>query len=239
VGFLARFRRSGARAGDDLRERMLLVPAPESAAEPAGLQVLEEERELSFVVVADEAGRQVLPAFTSEDELRRWQPGGSRYVALQGKDLVEILARSEWDRMVIDGAGPDARVLTREDAARSLAPASYTVPAGTMMLVGQPADAPPDELVRGLRDACEREPAVSEAYLYQVAMPERDEPPHLTVGLRLATGADAEDASRIVQSLGQEVRPEAFGYAFLDFQLLDDDMLETARSAGLAVLEPR
>jgi SseB protein N-terminal domain len=93
----------------------LLVPLPD-VGRPPGVEVLSEAQELSFVVVSDEHGRSVLPAFTSEEALTRWKPEGSAYVALEGRVLLEVLAVSDWHRMVVDGADERWFAVTRADA---------------------------------------------------------------------------------------------------------------------------
>lgn len=234
MGFLDRVRKSSAHP-DDLLERILLVPTPDTGQEPRGLEVLEEDREISFVLLHDEEGLPVLPAFTSEDALLRWDPAGSRYVGLQGKALVEMLAGSDWDRIVVDTAGPKAVAITRSAARELLGAVSHSVPAGSTLLIGQPAQAPPDGFVSDLRRACEGEAAVAEAFLYQVGVLERDELPHLTIGLRLDAGVDEAEAGRIAQSIGRAADPQSWGYEFVDFQLLEGEMLDTVRSAATTI----
>jgi SseB protein N-terminal domain/SseB protein C-terminal domain len=234
MGFLDRLRRVGPRP-DDLFERVLLVPTPDTGEEPRGPEVLAEDREIAFVLVHDEDGLPVLPAFTSEDALLRWNPGGSRYVGLQGKALVEILAGSDWDRIVVDTAGPEAFAITRSAARELLGAVPFSVPAGSTLAIGQPAQAPPDGFVSDLRRACEDEAAVAEAFLYQLGVLERDELPHLTIGLRLDAGVDEEEAERIAQAIGHAADPQSWGYEFVDFQLLEGDMLDTVRSAATTI----
>lgn len=232
MGFLDRFR--GAKpAPDEVLRQELLVPVPDAGQR--GPEMLEEDREISFLVVEDEFGL-VLPAFTSEKALARWKPQGSAYVALQGKVLVEMLAESEWHRMVIDGADPAAFAITRSAALRLLGSTSNSVPAGSTFRIGQPAQRPPDGLVDVLRSACEREPTVEEAYLYQFQIVERDESPYMTVGLRLHPLVEEPEAGRIAQSIGGKVEPHEWGYEFLEIQLLDDQLLDAARSNGVVIL---
>ena len=72
-------------------------------------------------------------------------------MALEGKVLVELLAGSDCDRMVIDGAGPEPRAITRSAARKLIGAASYSIPGGSTFLIGQPAQTPPEGLV-GLRE---------------------------------------------------------------------------------------
>lgn len=187
------------------------------------------------MLVYDEDRLPVLPTFTSEGALLRWNPEGSRYVGLQGKALLEMLAGSDWDRIVVDPAGPDAFAITRSAARELLGAVPFSVPAGSTLAIGQPAQAPPDGFVSDLRRACEGEPAVAEAFLYQLGVLDRDEPPHLTIGLRLDARVDEGDGGRIAESIGRAIEPRSWGYEFVDFQLLDGDMLDTVRSTATAI----
>ena len=216
---------------------MLLVPTPDTGEEPRGFEVLDESQEISFVFVHDQDGLPVLPAFTSEDSLLRWKPEGSPYIGLQGKVLVKLLADSDWDRIVVDTADPRPFAITRAAARELLGAIRYTVAAGSTILIGQPAQSPPDGLVSALQRACEREPAVAEAFLYQLGILERDEMPHLTIGLRLDAGVDAESAEGLAQRIGDAIDPSSWGYEFVDFQPLEGDMLDTVRSATTAIFQ--
>ncbi len=236
MGFLDRLRRSGA-VPDDLLERFLLVPTPDTGEEPRGFHVLEEDREMSFVLVHDEDGLPVLPAFTSKEALQRWNPEGSRYVGLQGRALVEILARSDWDRIVVDTTDRSAFAIPRSAALELLGVAAYTQPAGSRMLVGQPARTPPHGLVTAVQRACANEPTVAEAFLYQVAILEQGNTPHLAIGLRVDARVDEEDRVRIAHSIGRAVDPQSWGYDFVDLEVLEDDMLNAVRSGATAIFQ--
>jgi hypothetical protein len=98
------------------------------------------------------------------------------------------------------------------------------------MLIGQPATPPPEGLTEALVRACAREPLVEAAYLFQMAIVESEEDPHLAVGLELDVPVEAPETSRIVQAIGDAIQPEQWGYEFLDFHLLSDEMLESVSS---------
>lgn len=119
VGLFDRLRRS-AGVPADLLERELLLLAPDSDEEAVGTQTLTEDRTFSVVSVTDCEGRKVLPAFTTEAALLRWRPEGSRYIGSPGKTVVEILARGDWDRMVVDTGSPTAFAMTPVEAAELL-----------------------------------------------------------------------------------------------------------------------
>jgi SseB protein N-terminal domain/SseB protein C-terminal domain len=232
VGFLDRFRESG-RSPDEILDGELLVPTADTGREP-GVETLDEDAEIPFIIVTDEYGLDVLPAFTSEQELDRWRPQGSPYVGLNGKDLVEILARSDLDRMIVDGAGRHPLALTRS-AAQELV-GVLPVPAGSAFRIGQPAEPPPTGLVQALRSACERQPEVREGYLFQLQIVERGEAPSLTVGLLLNESIDEADHERIGRALFDTLDPSDWGYEFLDVHFLSGELLDAARANGVELL---
>lgn len=230
MGFLDRFRQSSA-ATKRVMEQFLLVPRPDAGQE-SGFRVTEDGEELSFLVLADDQGLLVLPAFTSEQALARWKPEGSHYVALRGKVLVELLAGSEWDRMVVDGADVTAFAITRSDARRLAGVTHRWVPAESSVRIGHPAKPPPNELVEALLRACEHERLVLEAYLYQFQVVGVDESPYLTIGLRLRPSADTTDTDRVSRSITKQIEPARGGYEFVDLHILDEDLLDMVQANG-------
>ena len=235
MSFLDRLRRSGLDP-DEILEKVLLVPTADTGREP-GAGVLAEDTEIPFVVVPDDDGLLVLPAFTNEQALTRWIPQGSPYIALSGKVLVDILARSEFHRIVIDGADRHALAITRS-AAQELV-GVIPVPAGSTYRIGQPATPPPAGLADALRRACEREPAIREAYLYQFQIVGRDESPSMAVGLSLDESVDESESLRIAQSIFGDLDPNDWGYDFLDVHPLDGELLDAARANGVVILRRR
>jgi hypothetical protein len=238
MGFLDRLR-SREPTPDEILEGELLVATPYLDREPGVVEFAGEDRQISVVTVVDEAGLQVLPAFTSEEALARWKPEGSPYVALPAEVLIEILAGSEWDRMVVDGQDEHGFVVTRSAARQLVGVTARFVPEGSSFRIGLPAEPPPEGLVEALRTACEREPALAEAYLYQFQIVEEDESPYLAIGLRLEPAADPSEAARVARSITREVNPPAWGYEFLEIHPLDDELLEAARSNGIPILHRR
>ena len=220
MGFLDRLRRRSAL--DDVLAGELLVPIP-TLTGPPRVEVLEEDRQLEVVTVEDDAGRLVLPTFTSEAALNEWKPEGSPYMALPARLVVELLAVSDWDRIVVDGGGGHGFSITRVDA-RQLVRMSQlsSIPAGEVR-IGLPAEPPSEEMVEALRRACEAVPTLAEVYLYQWQLVERDEPPSLAVGFRLAENADPEGAAR---SLAGTIDSSAWGYEHLDYVPLEGELLE-------------
>jgi hypothetical protein len=150
--------------------------------------------------------------------------------------LVEMLAGSDFHRMVVDGADPTAFAITRS-AARSLTGAvALPLPARSTVRIGLPAQEPRRELVEALAGACRREATIREAYLYQFQIVERDEPPQLTVGLLLRSSSPQVELKRLATSIGGEVSPQAWGYESFDYHLLEGDLLSLVRSSEHVVL---
>lgn len=234
MGFSDRFR-ARDRHFEAILEKELLVPTLDTGQEP-GVDVLEEGREIPFVLVLDEDGNPVLPAFTSEAALARWIPERQAYIALQGNVLVEMLAGSDWDRMVVDGADRNAFAITRSAAQRLIGAVAHSVSADATFLIGQPADAPPDQIVSDLRVACKGNEAIAEAYLYQFQIVERDESPYLAVGLLLEPATSTDEFKRIAKSISDEVGFQEWGYEFVDFHPLEGELLDSARSSGSEIL---
>lgn len=218
---------------DDLLRCELLVPIPDTGRVEIGSRMLDEREELSFVVVEDDEGRTVLPAFTSELELTRWKPEGSPYIALVGRVLVEILAASDWDRIVVDGAGASPVAMTRSAARELVGVEVRSIAPGSSYLIGQPAEPPPDGLVEKLQSVCRRE-EISEAYLYQFQIVGEDMP-HLALGVLLERVADDSEVYAVIQALNAQIEPTRWGYEFLDLHPLTGELLDAARSNGIVI----
>ena len=110
-----------------------------------------------------------------------------------------------------------------------------SVPAGSTYAIGQPARTPPDGFVSNVVGACEGEAAVEEAFLFQFAWLERDEPPHLVIGVVLGAEVDRAEAGRIAQSILGAADPQSWGYEFVDLQFPEGQMLATVRSEAIAI----
>ena len=210
------------------------MPIPDTGAIEVGTRELEPDEDVAVVVVEDGEGRMVLPAFTSDEELARWKPQGSPYIALPGLAVIEMLAASEWDRIVIDGAGMDPIGMTRTAARELVGETGHSVAPGSTYLIGQPAIAPPRGLIEELREICAR-PEIAEAWLYQFQIVDDDEPPYLALGVLPAQTADEMGVEALVRSIGQQLRPRAWGYEFIELHPLADDLLDSARANGIPI----
>src|ERR687896_402581 len=104
-----------------------------------------------------------------------------------------------------------------------------SVSADTDMLIGAPADEPPEALVSTLREGARDHNDLRAAYLFQMMILAEGEEPHLTLGLDLD---DAADLARVADDLGgraMQVLPEG---SSLDVYPLPDDMV---RDVGQSV----
>lgn len=227
-------RLSRRRDPDDLLRTELLVPIPDTGALEVGRRVLEEAEDVTFVIVEDPEGRLVLPAFTSERELQRWKPQGGPYIGLEGRVLIEFLAASECDRIVIDGAGAEPIGMTREAARELVGVTTHSFSPGSEYRIGLPAKGPPDRLIDELRETCAR-PEIAEAWLYQFQFVNGDDPPYLALGVLPAPGADEAGVEALLQAVGPQLRPARWGYEFIELHPLADDLLDAARANGIPI----
>jgi hypothetical protein len=99
-----------------------------------------------------------------------------------------------------------------------------TVAADTDMLIGAPAEAPPESLVVALADGAARHPEIRSAYLFQMMILADGEEPHLTLGLVLDDHADVTAISNDLGGRAVEILPEG---SYLDVYPLPDDMAGT------------
>lgn len=223
MGLFRRRRTEGRGVADD---DLLLVPIEDSPEATEGWRVAEADETLAFLLIQDDDGLLVLPAFTNESELTRWNPEGSPYAGLYTRDLIDLLANSDWDRIVVDGAGDKPFAITRAEAIRRVGGLlDMTVREGTTMLIGDPADRPPAGMLDALREGCGQVPAIAETYVFQTFV-DGDEQPTLAVGLRFEGSPDPSEVRSVVQQLVERTEPTRWGYEHLDFQVLDDEMLE-------------
>jgi hypothetical protein len=229
VGLLRRFRRRPA--PHDLLGRELFIalpPTTDLSDEPnAPLP-----RELDIRVVEDDDGVRTMPVFTSEEALAPWIPEGSPYVALEGRVVLELFVASDCDHLHVHGADRDAYEISREGARSLLGVEPITLPAGAEVRIGQPAQPFPDALITSIRLACDGEPRIREAYLYQVEYAETAEPPHPAIGLVVIDGVSEAEFRDIGSSINAQLDLESAGYAFIDIGSLAGELLALVRTSG-------
>jgi SseB protein C-terminal domain/SseB protein N-terminal domain len=171
--------------------------------------------ELALVAREGRDGGLYIPAFTDRGRLERFS-GSNRSASVPLRDLapswpVEV-------SLVIDPGDPIELVLPGHDFRRIAGGdepgGEETVPAGTSVMIGDPAEEP-EAVLRAVAVACERRPEVIAAYRAQLHVDRAGERPHLAVGLvveapsedhgelrsevaRSATAAGAEQVSVVV-----------------------------------------
>ena len=144
-----------------------------------------------------EDGALFVPAFTSVDRLERFGDTGGTAVSL--KEMAEVWPEDV--ALVVNPGDPVELVVTGDDLRRAAQiPATdrharVAMPAGTSVLVGDPADEPV-AVLEAVGSACSNVPAVVEAYRAQIHFQRPGEQPHLAIALELDQPAAAEHAER-------------------------------------------
>ena len=155
-------------------------PAPDSA--PRRSQ--EGERFTPYVV--EQSGKMYLPVFDSLERLSSWIQREATYICMPAHALVRSIQSDVHLALNIGTPlwkefGPDEVQWLREGVEQAQ-PHATTVPAGTRILVGVPAQIP-DGLQTALRDCLRRNKEIRKAYLGQVHLVAPGEQPHLVVAL--------------------------------------------------------
>ncbi len=100
---------------DAVRDARLLIPLVaelgDAGTNDAGL-VIDKSQELSIVTVAGPDGRTVLPAFTSVDAMRAWDPA-ARPIPASGERVALAAAGEGTDLVVLDATSPTEIVIRR------------------------------------------------------------------------------------------------------------------------------
>jgi len=113
-----------------LHPERLLVPliaeAGDEGVGPYG-QKVDKTQELSIVTVAGPDGRSVLPAFTSVDAMRVWNPM-ARPIPIQASRIA-LAAAAEGTPLIVVDPGSDTQTVVRRPAFRALATGEEWVPA--------------------------------------------------------------------------------------------------------------
>jgi SseB protein C-terminal domain/SseB protein N-terminal domain len=152
--------------------------------------------ELSLAALEGRDGRRYIPAFTARSRLERFS-GSDRSASVPLRDLA-----AAWPAevsLVIDPGDPVELALPGEEfrrIARGEKPGGeQTVPAGTTVMIGDPAEEP-DGVLRAIAVACSKRPEVVAAYRAQLHVDRPGERPHLAIGLVLDATTGNRDALR-------------------------------------------
>jgi hypothetical protein len=109
-----------------------------------------------------------------------------------------------------------------------------SVPAGAEMLIGAPAEPPPERLVATLEEGAAGHPEIQSAYLFQMMILAEGEEPHVTLGLVLDDGAEVTAIANDLGERAMAVLPEG---SYLDVYPLADDMLESVAESVAPIYE--
>jgi hypothetical protein len=102
------------------------------------------------------------------------------------------------------------------------------------MLIGAPAEPPPEALVAVVADAADAYPEIRAAYLFQMMILAEGEEPHLTLGLDLDDGADFKRMADDMAARAMELLPEG---SYIDVYPLPDDMVESVAGSVEPIYE--
>ena len=165
---------------DALRDARLLIPLVAELGEEgqteAGLK-LDKTQELSIVTVEGPDGRTVLPAFSSVDAMKHWQPS-ARPIPVPAV-RVALAAVSEHTDLIVLDATTDTEFAIRRPAVWALAQQQSWTPSYR-----------DTEVFKAFVDAAEAEPSVLSVHLTAGDARARLAGPELIVHLSLASGLD-------------------------------------------------
>jgi len=194
VEAIRRFR-SGELADSDvldaLRESRLLIPLVAELGESGHNHegaLVDKSQELSIVTVAGPDGRTVLPAFTSVDSMRVWNPKARPVPATAGR--VALAAANESTDLVVIDPTSDTEFVLRRPAVWALA----------QSLPWTPSFLDP-EVLQAFMDAAAPEPSVRGVYLAPGDPTARLVGPELVVQLALEDGLDRPTLDAVLERL--------------------------------------
>lgn len=152
--------------------------------------------ELSLGAREGRDGGLYIPAFTSRGRLERFS-GSDRAASVPLRDLAP-----SWPAevsLVIDPGDPVELVLPGADfrrIAEGREPGGeQTVPAGTSVMIGDPAEEP-EAVLEAIARTCSAHPEVTAAYRAQLHVDRAGERPHLAIGLVVDAPSEAHDELR-------------------------------------------
>ena len=169
----------------DLFSRLLESPVWLKLAEAPG----PDAKGLPLQLVSAEDGRELLPLFTSRVRLERVHGPGP----LAEVEFAELAGNWPGEAWALIAPGEEVEMAVPPTDVRDLARLTgpESMPAGTRVFVGDPAEEP-EELLGQLSAWAKAEPSVRAAYRAQVLFDRPGEEPHVAVGLLLDSGADEE-----------------------------------------------
>jgi hypothetical protein len=176
---------------DALRTARLLIPLVAEAGDVGHTdtgRLVDKTQELSIVTVAGPDGRAAMPAFTSVDAMRAWDPT-ARPVPVESRRVAMAAASEETQLVVLDPTAPTEFVLRR--------PAVWAL---GQDLPWTPCFEDPD-VAQAFADSVAGEPAVARVELAPGDPLGRFQGAELTVGLALQPGLDQTAVQELVGRL--------------------------------------
>ena len=215
--------------GAFLKAQLFIPTLDPSAPDPAPRRSQEGETFTPYIV--EQNGKMYLPVFDLFERLSSWIPREATYIYMPAHALVRCIqgdihlalniGTPFWKELV-----PDEIRWLREAVERAQ-PHATTVPAGTRIIVGTPAQIP-DGLQTALRDCLRRNNEIRKAYLGRVHLVAPGEQPHLVVALEPDQPVQAVlDSIRL--DVGIVVKPfiqrdTYIGIAFVGFDRIASDI---------------
>lgn len=200
-------------------------------------RVAEVNEQIELIAIKDDEGKTVWPAFTDEQALLTWKPDGGGYVQMPALAVFQMMLGSDTDRIVINPASTPAGFVTRHEA-RVLADGGLPIPESaqatrieltqdTKMLIGAPAQPPPQRMIERVRAELRAFPLVDEALLF---VSSTGGEPHLTLGLRLGGPMEERAFAAMAETIGAAAVAELPRDTYLDVLVLDEVLHRTIRN---------
>jgi hypothetical protein len=200
-----------------LLESTLVVATPD-APETASVHTAGAGENITLSTM-QEGDDIVLPVFTSVRTLLEWRPEGGGYAAMPAQAIFEMVAGGQ-GTIALDPASPTHGTVTRNEIA---ALARRRLPLGgaevitepTAVMIGHPAQPPPESTLAAVTDAVAAEPTATDAWLYLMQQGTGPGQMMIAVQLRPEVQGDDERAAmrRIIDAAGSRdegVRELAF-----------------------------
>jgi hypothetical protein len=176
-----------------------------------------EGNELDLAAHEGRDGRRYIPAFTARSRLERFG-GGQRVVSVPLRELA-----AAWPAevsLVIDPGDPVELVLPGPELRRIAEGAEpggeQRVPAGTSVMIGDPADEP-TAMLQAVAEVCAEHPEVAAAYRAQLHVDSPGEAPHVAIGLVVdETGGDTAELRRRVAERATAAGAEQVSVVIVD-----------------------
>ena len=136
-------------------------------------------------------GAMYVPAFTTRDGLERFADGG-RSASVPASEIAAVWPE---ELLLVIDPGADTELVLAGHEVRALASAHRVeeVPAGTSVMLGEPAEEPVDALAAAAAE-CGRHPEIAAAHRAQIYVDRPGETPQIVIGLRLDTTVQDEEA---------------------------------------------